>query len=236
MFAVVCINEPQRSFFGRRKCAVEMLLSPVKGAAPYKVINVTPGKKGIDWKTVSAAAGCCNSTMLLPDCVLPPANTDIGLFEPSVLPQLILLNTVADMISKSEKQRTSVLIEDRNALLSAYIRRIVPFAAKITVLTDAPEKYVKDTVSIMEEFGASIRICSGVDETEQFDIAVSEKKVGSAGLTLIPCEVKEKLKAEDIPDEYRRMCPEGIDEFLFVCALFECCGLKSAGELTLSQV
>ena len=38
-----------------------------------------------------------------------------------------------------------------------------------------------------------------------------------------------------VPEEYRRLCPEGIDPFLFLCALYECGGVRAVGDLTLPE-
>ncbi len=233
MFSVLKVIQPKKSLFGKRKCTVEMVLSPVRGAAPYKVINVTAGKKGIDWKLVAQAAGSSAKFMLLPEGVQIPISAGIERFVPQVLPSLILINTVA--ASASEKLSRSVLIADRQGVLADYAVRVVPSASRITVVTDEPEKYVDASIAIMDEYGASIRVCGGVSETEKFDVAVSDEAIGDATLRLSPCEVFRKFVADDIPHEYLHLCPDGIDPFLFLCALFECSGLKGPGELTLKN-
>ena len=98
MFSVLSISESKRRSLPR-KCAVEALLSPVKGAAPYKVINVTPGKKGIDWKTVCLAAGCSSSSMLLPESVEVPLYVPVMRFEPQVLPKVVPLDSSPEKIT-----------------------------------------------------------------------------------------------------------------------------------------
>lgn len=234
MFSVLNIVQPARSFFGRRKCTVESVLSPVRGAAPYKVINVTAGKRGIDWRKVAQAAGASAKSMLVPKDVLIPLSAGIESFVPQVLPSVILLNTVA--AAECDKRSRSVLIVDRRGLLADYVIRVVPSASKITVVTDEPEKYVVTVRSIMEQYGASIRVCSQTGENERFDVAVSDEAVGGAAVCLMPSEVGDIISREGIPYEYLHLCNEKIDPFLFVCALFECSGLKAPGELTLSKV
>ncbi len=234
MFSVLNVVQPKKSLFGRRKCTVEMLLSPVRGGAPYKVINVTAGKKGIDWKKVAQAAGASGRFMLVPDGVQIPLTVGIEKFVPCVLPALILLNTIASSASASGKLNRSILIADREGLLAAYVECVVPCASKITVVTDEPEKYFDASIKIMDEYGASIRVCGGVSENEKFDIAVSDEEIDGVTLRLAPCEVCQMID-DNVLHDYLHLCVDGIDPFLFVCALFECSGLKEPGELTLNN-
>ncbi len=234
MFSVLNVTQPKKSLFGKRKCTVEMLLSPVKGAAPYKVINVTPGKKGIDWRMVAQAAGASGKSMLVPDGVEIPHGVGIERFVPRILPSVILLNTVA--AEGYEKLNRSILIVDRCGVLSDYVKRIVPSASKITVVTDEPELYVEASVKIMEEYGASIRVCNQTSDDERFDIAVSDEAVNGATLCLSTSDVSKNSCINEIMQNYAHLCDENIDLFLFVCALFECSGLKDPGELTLGNI
>ena len=236
MFSVLCVNEPRKRIFQSRKCDVQLLLSPVKGAAPYKVISVTPGRRGIDWKTVAKAASNSADVMLMPEGFNGYESAGIRHFRPYVLPKVVMINTVANIAKKSGVKYQSVLIDDSDGVVAGFVRRIVPYSAKITVQTATPEKYFEDAVSILEDFGASLRICDSVGAEERFDIAVSDNVVEGAEVQLFPVDVPKKLVAEEIPEEIRRLCPDGINLFDFTCALFECSGLKTAGELTLSQV
>lgn len=233
MFSVLNVIQPKKSLFGKRKCTVEMLLSPVRSAAPYKVINVTPGKKGIDWRMVAQAAGASGKSILVPDGVQIPHGIGIERFVPRILPSVILLNTVAAMAS--EKLNRSILIVDRCGLLADYVKRVVPSASKITVVTDEPERYIEASVEIMEEYGASIRVCSETGDDESFDIAVSDEEVNGAALCLSPADVCKNTCINEKIQEYSRLCDNSIDPFLFVSALFECSGLQTLGELTLDE-
>lgn len=234
MFSVLNIVQPNKSLFGKRKCTVEMLLSPVRGAAPYKIINVTPGKKGIDWRLVAQAAGASGKYMLVPEGVEIPHGVGIERFVPKVLPGVILLNTVAAMAS--EKLNRSILIVDRCGRLADYVERVVPSASKITVVTDEPEKYIEPSVRIMEKYGASIRVCSETGDDERFDAAISDDAVNGAKLCLYTTDVAEKICNSKMLQDYAHLCNDKTDLFLFVSALFECSGLKQPGELTLDDI
>lgn len=232
MFSVLCISESKRRRLPR-KCAVEALLSPVKGAAPYKVINVTPGKKGIDWKTVCLAAGCSSSSMLLPDSVEVPLYVPVMRFEPQVLPLLIALNTVIAQAGKENAHKRSMLVCDSKAVLSDYLSRAVPYASKITVVTDRPELYLRCATDIMDEFGAVIKISSQVDPSVEFDIAVSDGEKINSRLCITVDDIKSKVDELILPDEYVRMCPPQINLFDFICALFECNGVTKLTDVKL---
>ena len=234
MFSVLNIEEQKQKFFRKRKCRVEALLSPVKGAAPFKVINAVCGKKGIDWRTVAAAAGCSARSMIIPIGTHLPSYSSIRLFEPEVLPLLIMLNTAAVYLGRGEATKNKLLIIDRKAVLPDYIGRVVMLAAHVTVVTDCPEKYYPCMADIMERHGAGLRVCSQLDLKVKYDVAVTCGETANAEICLDAAEVSENNIT--IPDECLRLCPEKIDRFLFLCALFECSGLVSIGELTLSDV
>lgn len=232
MFSVLCINESKRRRLAR-KCTVEALLSPVKGAAPYKVINVTPGKKGINWRAVCLAAGCSSSSMLLPESVEVPLYVPIMRFEPQVLPLLAALNTVIARSDRENANKRSLLICDSNAVLADYISRAVPFASKITVVTQSPESYLKCACEIMDEFGAVIKLSSQVDSSVSYDIAVSDGEKQNAGLCITADDIKNNADKLSLPEEYARMCPPQIKLFEFVCALFECSGVAKLTDVRL---
>ncbi len=230
MFSVLCINEVRRRRLPR-KCAVEALLSPVKGAAPYKVINVAPGKKGIDWRMVSLAAGCSRRSMLLPESVAVPLSVPIVRFEPQVLPLLIALNTAVFHADKKEAYKRSLLVCDVKAVLTDYLSRAVPYASKITVVTDFPELYLGCAAEIMDTYGAVIKISSQAALSAEYDIGVSDGEKINAAICVTAEDIKRDADKINFPDEYVRMCPPHIDAFSFICALFECSGVKELGEI-----
>ncbi len=236
MFSVLSVTEEKRSVFRRRKCEVEMLLSPVKGAAPYKVINASSCKKGIDWKTVALAAGNSAGCMLLPQGVRAPETSGIEEFVPRYLPGIILLNTIAVLSAERNSEKLSVLVDDESGVLAGYIERIVPYVAKITVVTQSPEKYFKPTVDIMDRYGATVKVCERVNEAERFDYGISQEDIAGVTRLFKPSSLLDGKCCVNIQEEILRMCPPGINPFLFACALFECSGLKSVGDLTLQTV
>lgn len=236
MFSVLSVTEEKRSVLRRRKCEVEMILSPVKGAAPYKVINVSPGKKGINWKTVALAAGNSAGCMLLPQGVRVPETSGVAEFVPRFLPGVILLNTIAALSAERNSEKLSALVDDQDGLLAGYIERIVPYVAKITVVTQSPEKYFKPTVDIMDRYGATVKVCMRVNESERFDYGISQEDIAGVTKLFKPSSLIEGKCKVIFQEEILRMCPHGINPFLFVCALFECSGLRCVGDLTLQMV
>ena len=232
MFSVLCISESKRRRPPRR-CTVEAYLSPVKGAAPYKVINVTPGRKGIDWKTVCLAAGCSSSSMLLPESVEVPLYVPVIRFEPQVLPLLAALNTALVQSGKENAQKRSMVICDSKAVLAEYISRAVPYASKISVVTDTPELYLKSATEIMDKYGAVIKLSSQIDSSVKYDIAVSDGEKVNAELCITADDIISKADMLFLPDEYVRMCPPQIELLDFICALFECSGVTKLTDVKL---
>ena len=162
-----------------------------------------------------------------------PLYSNIRLFEPQVLPLLIMLNTAVIYLKRGEAAKNKLLIIDRNAVLPEFIERVVMCAARITVVTDCPEKYYPCMADLMEKYGAGIKVCNQPDSKVKYDVAVTFDEAANARACLDAAEITaEKIR---IPDETVRMCPDKIDKLLFVCALFECSGLLKLGELTLKE-
>jgi hypothetical protein len=171
--------------------------------------------------------------MLLPESVEVPLSVPIVRFEPQVLPLLIALNTAVSLCDDENKHKRSMVIRDSKAVLADYLPRAVPYAAKITVVTDCPEMYLECAAKIMDEFGAVIQICSQADLAVVYDVAVSDKEGINAGICVTAEEIKRNADKIEFPDEYVRMCPPQIDVFGFICALFECSGVTKLTDVRL---
>lgn len=236
MFDVITIanTAKKQKFFKKRKCKIEALQTAVRGGAPFRLISITPGTKGIDWAQVARSAGCASQCVLLSNKTQLPENTPLKLFAADTLPLLIMLNTASNMLSTDEAAKTRrLLIVDKAAVLPDYIDRIILNAAKIKIITDYPEKYYTASQRVMERFGAAITVCSQTEENEEFDAAISLEAAENAALSFDFDRAAKEDLVSLIPDEYLRLCPEDIDKFDFACALFECSGVRAIGELWL---
>ncbi len=235
MFAVVCIESGKKRRF-RRKCVVNTVQTPVKGGAPFRIITVTPGSKGLDWHTIATQASCGSRNLLLPKGIRLPDSPHLSLFKADTLPLLIMLNTAAQKLKKSpDAPKRSLLIEDRSGVLPDYIDRVTSCASKIKILTDEPEKYYTAGKRLMERFGASPIICSQISKDEKFDAAVSFEPIKNAKQNFSVSAITED-GTPDIPEQYSRLCPSETDRFDFLCALFECSGVRAIGEYTLNDL
>lgn len=231
MFAVICIARENRKF-RKRKTEIEAIQTPVRGGAPFRIVTISKGRKDIDWHRVAELASCGSRNLLIPDGFILPDSPHLKLFEADTLPLLITLNTaVKRMKDIPGATKRSLLVEDKNAVLPDYIDRIATCAAKIKIVTDKPQAYYTAGVRLMERFGASPIICGELSESENYDVAVSDEPIKNAKINFNVSAIKADGTPE-IPEQYTRLCPTGIDGFDFLCALFECSGVRAIGELT----
>ena len=234
MFCTVTVLPQERKgLFARRRCSVESVEAAVKGGAPFRRITVTPGRRGVDWSQVEQAAGRSGRFTLLPDGVERPPSCRLRRFEPEVLPLKIMLNTAAKQLRDGREQGRTLLIRDEAAVLSPYLDRIVPCASQIRVQTERPELYYEAAARVMERFGAAVAVSPVGAVAGKIDAAVSNEPVTNAGTSFAARSLLSGQTPFDVPEAYRRLCPEQIDPFLFVCALYECGGVRAVGELTL---
>lgn len=236
MFAVITVEKENKKsgLLKRKKSRTESNSVAVIGGAPFRDIKIFVGKKGIDWKSVERAAGCALKSVIVQNGLELPENTSLKKFIPDTLPLLLMLNTAAKHIDKGEnaKKRT-LLIMDENAVLPQYIERIVFCAYKIKIVTDYPEKYYSVCSYLLENYGVSPVICSSLNENEKADICIAEKESVFAKINFTADKIGSQGFAIKMPDEYKKLCPEGVDEFLFLCAMFECGGVSALGNLCL---
>ena len=231
MFCTVSVMPWEKKLFHRR-CSVETVQTAVKGGAPFLRLTVTPGKKGIDWHMVEQAAGRSGRFALLPDSVEWPESCRMRLFEPEILPLKIMLNTAAKTLADGWERGRSLLVCDENAVLAPYLDRIVPCASRLRVQTERPERYYETAARVMERFGAAIAIGPTGAAAGNVDAAVSQKPMANAKMNFAAEELLTGQTLFTVPEEYLRLCPAQIDPFLFLCALYECGGVRAIGELT----
>ncbi len=234
MFSVILVQEEgkRKRLFKKRKSKIEAVQTAVRGGAPFRIIKMSPARAGFDWQ--KAASLCGEQSVILQKGLEPPAGIKLNLFKSDTLPLLIALNTAVERLSRDEKAKTrKLLICDKDAVMPDYIERAVFSAAKIKVLTECPEKYYSASMRLLEHYGAAITVCDSVHGNEKFDacVAPSEKKNCKENFTAEQIEADGSRLA--IPDEFLRLCPKGVDPFEFCCALFECSGVRTIGELHL---
>lgn len=235
MFAVLCFENEKRKL-RRHKTTIEAIQTPVRGGAPFRIVTISKGRKDIDWHRVAELASCGSRNLLVPDVLFLPDSPYLKLFEADTLPLLIMLNTAAKrMKDMPGATKRSLLIEDKNAVLPDYIDRVAACAAKIKIVTDKPQAYYTAGLRLMERFGASPIICGEMSENEKFDVAISDEPVKTSKLNFSVESIKSDGSPE-IPEQYARLCPKGIDGFDFLCALFECSGVRTIGEYTLDDL
>lgn len=236
MFAVITLEKGngKSGLIRRRKSRIEEANVAVIGGAPFRYVKIFAGKKGVDWKAVERAAGCAVKSVVLQSGIDLPENTYLKKFVPDTLPLLLMLNTAAARLDKGEsaKKRT-MFIEDKNAVLPQYIHRIINCAYKIKIATDYPEKYFAVCGDLLENYGASPIICGSALKSEKFDAFIGENTNTQAKYIFSTDIIGTEGFELNIPDEISKLCPNGVDLFLFLCAMFECGGVSSIGNMTL---
>ncbi len=234
MFCTVTVLPQERKgLLIRRRCSVEAVQTAVKGGAPFWRLTVLPGRKGVDWAAVEQAAGRSGRFTLLSDGAAWPASCRLRRFVPEVLPLKIMLNTAAKELRDGREQGRTLLIRDEAAVLSPYLDNVVLCASHIRVQTERPELYYEAAARVMERFGAAVAVGPTGAVAEEFDAAVTNEPVANARVNFAAQSLLTGQTPFAVPEEYRRLCPEQIDPFLLLCALYECGGVRAAGDLTL---
>lgn len=199
---------------------------PVFKGAPFYFFNVTVGKRGVDWDKILYTAGKCARRLVLTNNTDLPQRTDMAEFKSDLLYKKIILNTFAHILQKYKTKKSIALI-DENGGFADLLYKIAPFAATLTVITEAKKAYEFVCDDIQEKTGLCIVLQSSFVEAEvKIDtnrsvMTVTDEK--SCVNITSGCDFK-------VPEIYEKLLPENTDKYTFYAALYELCGVFSLGE------
>lgn len=247
MFAVLQTEKRAADFISRiserfTKSEPELIQVRIPGGAPFLTVRVKETKRGIPWDEVKQCAGRCSERMLLPLDTKLPENCGIGAFEPCSLPLKLCFNTAVRLISQSaiNSSGLSVGIIDETAVLSDELEKIVMLASNTYVATQKMYNYERTAERFMRIYGAPLNLVNDADSLMNCDILIAPKLglAEKSGARLVFCPKSQNENSEHVfcliegyganaPESIMRLCPDNIDEYLFCCAVFELCSVRS---------
>ncbi len=239
MFCVLNVEKKNRNFFEKifkflAKDEYSIATIPVFKGAPFYVLNASV-YDAVDWHRVIEYSGKCCKRLVLNGDITIPENQGIGVFNSPVLYNKVFMNTLSHIIKNniSPKNPQSITLYDKKGKYACFLTLLVPYASKLTVVSENKEKYTKICDEILENTGLCVSLLSDFnDETIKINADKNVMSV-SAKNQFINITCGENMIVNNI---YKKLLPEGVDEYTFYSALYELCGVFSLGECIFETV
>lgn len=234
MFCVLKINRRNQTVFEKLFGALikdEYSLSaiPVFKGAPFYVLDVCIGKKGIDWEKVLLYVGKCASRLIVNCDIEIPKDMNIGIYKSGKLYDKIMKNTFLDIIKNNTDKRNllNISVLDKQGKYTEFTENLSSFSSSITIATDNKEKYYDVCDRIQENTGMCPVLIN--------DFADKDVKINT-DTNIMTIRTKAELinitsgENFSVPSIYDSLLPDDVSEYDFYSALYELCGVFSLGE------
>lgn len=240
MFIVLNTVKPVNGYWGKRRQKkalknCEPVSHSTENGLPFYTLDILDEKGGINRTEVEEKCGRYVSRIVAPRNLPLPDNGRIKRFTPVTSNGLFLFNTVIETLSEISLQPEEICITllDRNAYMSGEIRRLLPCASSIRVITSRPERYTAVCREIYDDCGASVIVrpvyqpvskkeiiicCDGATTEEMQNSAVFSFRRGIHGM---PRFFSEGI---ELSEKHREFIPGNIDSVDFASAVTELCG------------
>ncbi|MCH5191439.1 MAG: hypothetical protein J1F23_04675 [Oscillospiraceae bacterium] len=240
MFCILNINKRDNTLFERLfgrwiGDTYSLETVPVFKGAPYYILNVTVGKRGVDWDRIVGTAGKCAKRLLITNSVEFPERSDVGMFKSRVLYGKMMKNTFLRILDNniSHKNLKSICLIDKKGAYADFALSLAEYALKLTVITDEKEIYKNTCTEIMERYG----LCPSVQSSPCY----AEIKI-DADRDIMTVKTEKRFinisNGEDfsVPDIYAELLPEELNKYDFYSALYELCGVFRISETSFDTV
>lgn len=234
MFCVLKINKRKQTVFekifgGLLKDEYNVSTIPVFKGAPFYLLEICIGKRGVDWEKVLLFVGKCASRLLV-NCNLEiPDEMNIGMFKSKLLYDTMMENTFLNILKNNTDKHNlkTVSVLDEKAEHTDFVENLSSFSLTLSITTGEKEKYQNICNKIMER--------TGLCPTVLGEFADGEVKINTESNVMTVKHNGEFINissGEDfsVPPIYENLLPEGVSKYSFYSALYELCGVFSLGE------
>ena len=227
MFCLLKISERRdtlkEKIFGRFiKDTYELKTIPVFKGAPFYKLEVTMGKRGIDWQQVTHFIGKCANRLLLDETINIDGVKDIGRYKNKILYEKMMKNTFIEILKQQNKIYDSLCVIDKRGVSTDFLLNLVPYFEKITITTDQKGKYEKICDYILENTGLCVLLQSEIENsTVKIDAERNIMTINTEN-GLYNISDGENFR---VPEIYENLYDSSVDKLLFYSALYEFCGV-----------
>lgn len=211
----------------------ELKTIPVFKGAPFYKLEVTVGKRGVDWQEVTYFVGKCANRLLLDEKINIENISGVGRYNNKILYEKMIKNTFTEILKQQNKTFDSLCIIDKKGMCADFLLKLVPYFQRITVTTENKEKYVKVCDYILQNTGLCVLVQSEIQnatvkiDTERNVMTINTKKC-----------IYNVSDGEDfkVPEIYENLYDNSVDKLLFYSALYEFCGVFELADLCFKAI
>ena len=233
MFCVLNVTTRENTIFEKIfgsfiKDEYNLQTVPVYKGAPFFMLDVSVGKRGIRWENIVSQVGKCALRMVSTGGVDLPENMNVGLFESNTLYDKMMKNTFLRIISNNiGKKPVSIWVSDEYGKYTDFTKRLSKYASSLMISTSQKEKYHSVCEEITEENG----LCPVLSNDNNGAIV----RINASKNVMTIVREKENLNIFcgcdfTVPQIYEKLLPERIEKYSFYSALYELCGVFSLGD------
>ncbi len=236
MFAVIEFVPAKKRFSGGNKIESERITLP--GGEVFFIVKAETRRGRVPWKKLSRCLGFLRDAVILPKGVAVPENIDIKAFEPENFSCAVLFNSAVKHIKDRNKTGDRLCAVDEKGLFLSLAEELILAFSQLKVITPLIQEYEKLSDVLIEKYGAALLMTNKgtadgdvviSPQGEAVDITFSGELYSLRPRRLLSGQVfcpKEII----LPSAFDKLCPEGVDKFLFAAALYEKCGVGELGE------
>lgn len=188
----------------------------------------------------------CAPKTVLCSSELELENTPFSRFENDEYACIMMQNAVCDILGKADISPDSVKIAYYDPMADAplFTEKLSDFTSQLTVITNMPKFYEKESERLSESIGASFTVNNSPERLSDCDILICPKRIDTklpvSEKTIIFTTSKPAVSLRgtviyeffpEIPYKYQRLKPESLDSLYFLSALYSLCGVKELGKL-----
>lgn len=234
MFCVLKINKRNGRIFEKifdsiLKDEYSVSTIPVFKGAPFYLLQITVGKRGVDWERVLMSVGKCASRLVVDNQVEIPENMNIGIYNSQSLYTEMMKNTFLKIIQNNTDRKTyfDISVLDKKAEYTDFIEKISLLSSSLSITTDKKEKYE----NVCEKITESTGLCP-VMKKEFTDAQIKINTENNTMTVNYNGNIFNIHSGCDftVPSMYEKLLPDGISKYDFYSALYELCGVFSLGE------
>ena len=246
MFATIhTISEPE-NFWGKIK--YNLLPPPVKtevvrveDGSDFLNITVPVIRGKIYWNNVSAATGDAVKNLLVPRNLAEPDRVKLKVFKPEKFLSLVTINSFIKVLELLPKRRliSECAVVDFPASFTSLLSVLPKYCRTLRIITANEEKYELFSRTSLLDFGCAVNISK--DISKAFDSptvlipAPQKHPLAFSRTSKVFAPSGEKIYAGtlltpegvNLPSEYLKLMPAGIDPISFGAALFERSGVSA---------
>ena len=232
MFVIVDMPDGRKRIFEKfRRHEIELKRHDVKGCAPFFVASCH--RNYTDFNELKKLISRYGVALVGQDEMLRNEMSSV-LFEPTVLPLKMLVKTVGDYFGREkENQSKTVTVFDDNARACDVIGCLARNVRYVRVVTSRFDRYEIAAAEVFASYGISIELSDDVSTAYGSDVIItlSDEPFKDFDCGKVICYKKHTqnpnfFALNQTNLSYDRFDCEryGIDNFTFVCALYETCG------------